>query len=185
MATPQDSPSAHRPSYSLTSYQEFVLSKAAPPYATDPFSFQLLHAALGLSTELLELLIAAEKDDDENLIEELGDFYWYLSLASYHLGIFVIDPPPSSSNPPHLAKDIVVSTEAFVSLVKKQVIYQVPQTLQDPLLKIWEAFYNVLDDCNITLFKLEERNRNKLNKRYASTFTPEESEVRKDKETKE
>lgn len=52
------------------------------------FTFDLLHAALGLTSEAGEFADAVKKNvvygkplDKENLIEELGDLLWFTSLA--------------------------------------------------------------------------------------------------------
>jgi len=57
-------------------------------------NINILHAAIGISTEAGELLDALKKRvfygthlDAENVIEELGDIEWYLQLARSSLGV--------------------------------------------------------------------------------------------------
>lgn len=57
-------------------------------------SINLLHAAMGLSTEANELLDAMKKHffygkelDLTNIVEEIGDAFWYCALACNTLGI--------------------------------------------------------------------------------------------------
>lgn len=45
----------------------------------------LIHAALGLADEANEIALACEAEDMENLIEELGDFCWFVALAAHAL----------------------------------------------------------------------------------------------------
>jgi NTP pyrophosphatase (non-canonical NTP hydrolase) len=59
----------------------------------DPFTYDMLHAALGISGEAGELLDAVKKSfiyrkvlDRENCKEELGDILWYIALACRTLG---------------------------------------------------------------------------------------------------
>ena len=44
---------------------------------------RLLHATLGIVTELMEYEDAV---DDDNALEELGDIYWYVAIAADELG---------------------------------------------------------------------------------------------------
>lgn len=43
---------------------------------------KILHASIGLATEIEELLVNFEENkfDSTNLLEEIGDLYWYLSI---------------------------------------------------------------------------------------------------------
>ena len=45
---------------------------------------RLLHATLGIVTELMEYEDAV---DDENALEELGDIYWYVAIAADELSL--------------------------------------------------------------------------------------------------
>jgi len=42
---------------------------------------RMLHAGLGMTTEIVELFEALETDDGVNKNEELGDLYWYIAIA--------------------------------------------------------------------------------------------------------
>lgn len=60
----------------------------------DGETIRLLHAAMGLVTEAGEFLDALKKHifygkplDKTNLVEELGDTFWYIGVASDVLGI--------------------------------------------------------------------------------------------------
>lgn len=57
-------------------------------------NIRLLHAAMGMATEAGEFLDALKKHvfygkllDKTNLVEELGDMFWYLGVASDVLGV--------------------------------------------------------------------------------------------------
>lgn len=51
-------------------------ARTSPPDCTDPD--RLVHCALGLVTEFIELIKAVETQDEVNTIEELGDTMWFL-----------------------------------------------------------------------------------------------------------
>lgn len=61
---------------------------------TDPFIIDLLHAQMGLTTEVGEFTDTVKKHiiynqplDEDNLEEELGDILWYCVLAIEALGL--------------------------------------------------------------------------------------------------
>ena len=45
------------------------------------YAARLMHAALGMATEVPELIEAYKNGDGVNAMEELGDIYWYAALA--------------------------------------------------------------------------------------------------------
>lgn len=165
----------------LKDYQTFVRSKAAPAYATNQKQFDLLHAALGLSTEVLELNLSNSR---QNTLEELGDCLWYLTFLSTSLSVNSNDLDikyPHRVDVPLTLRDFTTATEVMVSLIKKHVIYTKPQDLETQFFHLWLSFIRHLRSCNTDLFYLIGTNMDKLNTRYKSSFTPEESEQRRDK----
>lgn len=57
-------------------------------------NLRLLHAAMGLNTEASEALDALKKHvfygkelDTTNLVEELGDLFWYIAIMADELGV--------------------------------------------------------------------------------------------------
>lgn len=169
----------------LSDYRKFVCLKAAPPRALPSLHFELLHVALGLSTEILELHVSSSR---KNTVEELEDILWYSVYGTHVLGVPVEALPleiPYSPKDNVLSLDrLIASIEEFASLVKKHVIYGVDQSLlpQKAFMRVWESFLYHCSACNTTLPLLIQGNRTKLEKRYAAAFTATESEQRKDKE---
>lgn len=165
----------------LTDYQDFVLKKAAP---TTPINhhFHLIHASLGLATELLELQQSTDRD---NTIEELGDFLWYLILTKAALNIpdgsFLLHFLQENEHDLNSTASLLSTTENFLSQVKKQVIYQHVVPLPHHFSLVLFAFKRYISDFNIPLEYLILENKNKLNKRYTTTFSQEESAKRRDK----
>ncbi len=76
-------------------YDEFVQSrKAQPQLGFEQSTTDLLHGSIGLCTESGELLDAMKKHlyygralDMVNLVEELGDLEFYLSVVRHALGV--------------------------------------------------------------------------------------------------
>lgn len=165
--------------FPLIEYQLFVLNKAAPYREVTQYDWDLLHAALGLSTEYLELVAYTS---EENLKEELGDFLWYLMLAAHAIKYDVTQLPIVLSRDVTTI-DMYIELEMFVSLVKKQCIYGKEKNaeLTAAFTSLWFSFMANLNISVISLTDLIHANRMKLDIRYSDKFTAEESESRKDK----
>lgn len=166
----------------ITTYRDFVLSKEAPFYEIKARkSFRLIHCGLGLTTELLELIQSRNRD---NTIEESGDLLWYLILTSDVLSILPESLPlyyePKIENEITIDR-LIKETEAFVSLIKKDVIYTKSKKLENQFNLMWLAYLRHVKNCNLTVEYLIKMNMDKLGLRYEKAFTPEESETRKDK----
>ena len=159
-------------------YTALVLEKAAPSRPIVAEEFHLLHGALGLCTELLEYNINNSRD---NAVEELGDLLWYLTFLAHHLNW---SPPtsPLSCTVQFAGDEFNKAAEDFISLVKKEVIYNVSQArLVMAFSVLWDAFRVLIASHRLALSYLIQENSAKLTKRYTDSFTQEESENRRDK----
>ena len=169
----------------LPEYQQFVLSKEAPPATIPAHNSRLLHVALGIATELLELDLSTTRD---NTLEELGDFLWYLTLGSDVLNVPLVDLPLKMDISPHSNHLSLVllkeDAELFVSLVKKQVIYGSPvmEEILACYLSLWSSFVYHAAFCSTDIGYLVSTNQAKLEARYKASFTTQESEERRDKQ---
>ena len=148
----------------------------------------LAHMALGLSTELGELVncIGTElkvRVDRVNLGEEIGDLYWY--IANY-CNLQDIAPPDEltiNSLPNYKAMELLISSIADLNdLVKKFVAYNRPIEKSVEL----EAIYDIYSSLNLLeeVYKLNgaelrAANIEKLRVRYPHKFT-EEAAINRD-----
>lgn len=170
-------------------YIDFVVSKEAPcPPGHSVIEFRLFHAALGLSTEMLELTISK---DSENTKEELADLLYYFALT--------IDVTLPKSYIPSLPEkmtwkgnenvltlqELTTDVESLISLCKKHLIYRssVHDKIVEQLASSWEAFLLHVAACSLTLEELITYSEEKLNLRYKSAFSRSESELRRDKKS--
>lgn len=164
-------------------YKLFVLTKASPSRELPEDHFHLLHACLGLSTEYLELCLSSSRTNTE---EELGDFLWYMVLAAHALDqdltTLPVELPPKERGSLTI-KRLGEMLEAFVSIVKKHIVYGNDQSkiLPKTYYGLWVEFMYHLQSCNYPLELCIAMNMDKLNKRYKNTFSQEEAEARKDK----
>jgi len=168
----------------MNEYRTFVLHKAAPAYPiTNTVLFNLLHGALGLATEFLELELSTTS---ENTHEELNDLGWYLQLSAHSINIVPEALPVTAKRETtELTLNVLRRTlEEYVSCVKKVAIYQnidAELLLVANFQALWKAYLLHLTSCNYTLELAIAENMDKLNKRYKAKFTKEESSLRKDK----
>lgn len=105
-------------------YIEQALRTNSNTVGTHGVPVDLIHAALGLADESNEITLACNAQDLENLIEELGDFCWFVALAGHALNH---DPFSARSDSPlesHTAPPLLVGT--FIGLVKKSYAYGKP-----------------------------------------------------------
>jgi NTP pyrophosphatase (non-canonical NTP hydrolase) len=139
---------------------------------------RILHAVIGLSTELHEVLLST---DDLNEVEEIGDLLWYLA-------IFADEVEASFDEMKLLAQETlpdVVTSEPQVllwaiaealNLQKRALFYGVPldelqitRYLGRTLIILEKA----LVDAGHSLKMAMDANIAKLQKRYPEKFTPE------------
>lgn len=170
----------------LIPYSHFILEKEAPPPNLNETGIRLVHCALGISTEILEL---DQSRTRENTIEELGDTLWYLTLTACVIGQVQLTQLPLYTkldpNQNEIQVDVLKEkAEVFLSLCKKMLIYQhnVPDQLTQAFYDLWQAFLMMCKSCNVAVEWLIDHNQQKLMKRYQAKFSSQEAEERRDKE---
>ena len=87
---------------------------------------RLLHAVLGLTGELTEFRSAVEEQNQINILEELGDFYWYLAIIENILNIDFEndhDFQRTEGNPHELVNDLEYYICSMVDSLKRQIFY--------------------------------------------------------------
>lgn len=93
-------------------------------------SVRLVHAALGLATEALELREAIAKNDYQGQIAELGDIAWYAAIAHF------TDVPPSQLKYGSV-EALMELCERFASNIKAGVFYGNPVLKSDKSPTAW------------------------------------------------
>lgn len=167
----------------LYDYKLFVLKKAAPPRDILEEHFNLNHAALGIATEYMELILSFERHNTE---EELGDLLFFLVLAGHSVNYPIGELPtelPIREQPNLSIRNLGGMVETFVSLVKKHIYYDNDQSelLVKAYRGLWDSFIFHLQACNFPFDICVATNQAKLNQRYQDTFSQEEAAERKDK----
>lgn len=167
----------------MQQYKEFVLARVSPPRTLTDVEFHVIHGAIGLATESLELFIADKNRDTLNEAEELGDLLFYLVFLANSI---MVDPVtlPLHSAFMDKAPPLDNALEELVSFCKKVVIYNQDKyaELRVQYLATWNAFVADLDVRGYSIPTLIKANTDKLSKRYKEKFTVKESINRADKE---
>lgn len=146
---------------------------------SDATNIRLLHAALGLSTEIVELNVAIRNINYSNTHEEIGDLAWYLAIA-YDAALYAYDrqvaiPHGSWNAVRRIAalKNITVHIGNYVDMVKKTTFYDEPIEpceLNKTLYEIYVCIQNIAYDCGMNFREILQSNIAKLRKRYPDAF---------------
>ncbi len=159
---------------------------------------RVLHGLLGMATEIGELLDLYKKHliygkpfDRINLLEEVGDTYWYIALTRDACGVDMdviarrieIGDFPNSFNGGDVSLELLTRTINLHSVTTDALNTWLIATLHDLPLDIAEitnlcTFAQVLlkvilESNGFTVEQAQERNIAKLAKRYPDKFTSE------------
>ncbi len=153
-------------------YDTFVVSGLKPYNAA-----RLLHMALGLATEALELQSSiARKLPVEESTLELSDICWFSALACEELG-YAPDEAYQKLWQPQGIQKVYDKCEEFASRVKAGLVYGSPVKKSDPTPDYWKTIpaeifgrtlaigNNLPSGCILTI------NINKLRARYGEKFS--------------
>lgn len=150
---------------------------------------RLLHASLGLCTEVGELqkAVSADRLDGVNVMEECGDLYWYCALALDAAGVSF--PEKSAESEDDLTTwSLIFNTLRLgehvgdlQDILKKHLIYGKPLLLGDVggvVYGILRDIQDVLRCVRYTPEQAMERNIEKLRKRFPEGYSNEKALVR-------
>lgn len=157
------------------------ISEATKTESIELFSVdhpRLLHAAIGVNTEVAELLLA-EDGDEINLKEEMGDVLWYVAIAADEFSVTFDDLMGLSDfdeveNDP--IKGLLTSASDLLDQLKKVCFYGVELDEAAFGKELGEVLYTIqilANDEGWSLEDLMEANIAKLRRRYGEKFTTE------------
>lgn len=143
---------------------------------------EALHACLGLSSELSELV---DNNGSENVLEEVGDSLFFLHMLANAYRLTVV-PNVYSSTPGYdeqLLK-LTLFVGVVVNQVKSTVIYRKPMnkvTLEANINRLAGMYINFAGNFGFTLEEVLVHNHAKLSKRYPNGYNDTDGVLRKDK----
>lgn len=139
----------------------------------------LLHGALLLADELIELRQALDKCDRTNALEEIGDICWSVALIAncIHHDPFDIEIRGWSDTP---LEDIESGIGNIISYIKRNYAYgkSLPDNIDFSLDALIESCAFMARKLGSSLSDVLQLNINKLSARYPDKFTPEQANNR-------
>lgn len=154
----------------------------------DLFNQKLLHAVIGVLTEVEEIL---DNYDDAVLVtdsmkqgsigEEIADVAWYLSILYRELKItenITIDYDTSEKNPFKVLLQFTKTSLSFLDLLKKKIYYN--KDLDDSKAinltqSMWQQMMIFCHIYQLDFPALLDKNISKLRSRYGDKFTSEKA----------
>lgn len=133
---------------------------------------RLLHAALGIMTEVIEV---GASDCLEEVKEEIGDLCWYLAIACDELGITFDDLEAEEGDGLTEPFDgLILKAGEFLDMQKKSIFYgRVYQkiVMVTTLSELFMFLMRELETWDWRLDEIQAENIDKLRKRYGEKFT--------------
>lgn len=168
----------------FTTMVNFLLKPGADIIASlTPEKIDLLHATIGVVGEGGEVVAALQKDDRENLVEEIGDTNFYADKIYTITGIVRRGYSEySDANPCEIDYFILVAD--LLDLVKKYVVYNKPLDVDSLTVKLdlMEYFlFCVGEEYKISRQETLDYCANKLSVRYAGGYSDQAAQTRADK----
>ena len=170
-------------------YNDFVKSrfKSAQDTVNDLIEIsgdvaQMLHASMGMSGELIEIELAESR---ANLIEELGD-YWFYYRAVCEMPACGV-PNDLRVTVGEVSTDLKRATNDILDIAKKLAIYRKEMTpslqsrLRGAIQTIALQFPVLVNRFGLTMEQVEAENQFKLTKRYPVGYSNEAAQARADK----
>jgi len=173
----------------LTEYKQFAEKTLSTQFHSDPQLEKILHAALGLATEIEELLVNYSGNIDHiNVLEEIGDITWYLSV--FYREYPEIENIKVTTNlevktPQDLIMSMLKCILQIQDLIKKKLYYNKPinQEVMNTLVATIDSDIRMyLSIYNLNIEEVWEKNIEKLRSRYGEKFSSERA-INRDLET--
>lgn len=174
-------------------FMQLALRTAPEPGSTavgldTPEVVDLLHGAVGICTEMGELMEAYEGNqfrllrmDTVNLIEECGDVLWYVAVVArgFRLRMSDLETNPLGSVPLSQVQCVMLATvegARLLDVTKKYLFYgqrYSPAAVKLSCARIVAYLSTLLAHNSFTLADAWDRNVAKLHARYPGKYTPE------------
>lgn len=162
----------------LNEYKELAEKTLSTQFHSDPQMEKILHASLGLATEIEELLVNySDKMDTTNVLEEIGDLTWYLSIfyREYpEIENVKVAATMEAKPPQDLIMSMLKGILQIQDLIKKKLYYNktINQDSMNTLVAVIDMYIRMyLNLYNLKIEDVWERNIAKLKARYGDKFS--------------
>jgi hypothetical protein len=173
----------------LQEYKQLAEKTLSTQFHCDTQTERILHAALGLATEIEELLINYDGNiDPTNILEECGDVCWYLSIfyREYpEIENVKVATSMEVKTPQGLIMSMLKGILQIQDLIKKKLYYNKPinQDSMNGLVAFLDMDIRMyLNIYNLKIEEVWERNIAKLKARYVDKFSSDRA-INRDLET--
>ncbi len=144
---------------------------------------QLLHAVMGIITELEELI---EWDSDEvGKLEEIIDIFWYLAIIGREYNIDLPNTHDNNKNDDDIILGMYKDSSLLLDMLKKKIFYNKnisESDFENKTIDIIKKSLNYLDNNNMDINVGFDTNIAKLKARYGDKFTSDRA-INRDLET--
>lgn len=152
----------------------------------DKTKVRLLHASLGINTEVIELIYAINKGDVKNTKEEIGDMFWYIAISfdaakkMFPEKVYVPERVNKvlgvcDKSPEYYYTNLLLSIGSFTDILKRSLYYIGYKIDGNKLsLNVSKIYSDLLMLCgrlNIDPEQMLKDNMLKLSKRYPGGFS--------------
>jgi hypothetical protein len=140
-------------------------------FKADTEPMMALHSVLGLSGELGELIEADQSFDERGVIEDAGDFEFYLQAVRNHYGIVrssVQDFGQVLMPSEHPEVRLTIAVGELVDVVKREYIYGKPRDMEALRIAITKTENAMRAYYPIPRISILQANANKLSKSYSA-----------------
>lgn len=160
-------------------YLELSEKTLSREFHTDEKVEVLLHAVMGILTELDELLENYDRGfDSVNVLEEIGDVIWYFAILGREFGIDFpnLEIKEKAKEPQKIIINLIKNSCKLLDILKKKIYYNKPISEEVFVSLTRIISLNIADYMNyydIDVEKSFEVNINKLKARYGEKFSSE------------
>lgn len=166
-------------------YKKFVDKIKSPKQKIDdPKVIQIIYGVIGIGSEIGELIIANRNKDSVNMVEEIGDVMWYITILCNTWNLNFTDIISSDLDKIENDKsefpieDLIIESSALIDIVKKCIFYDrdlFNKVIKNTVVKVLQRLLKVLEiiciQYNISgLPRCIDVNINKLNCRYNGVY---------------
>lgn len=176
----------------LQEYKVLAEKTLSTQFHSDPQTERVLHAALGLATEIEELLVNYNGNiDPTNILEECGDLTWYLSIfyREYpeieNVKATASEALYNAGNPHNLIMSMLKGILQIQDIIKKKLYYNKPLNQESMNLLVATLDMDIRMYLKLYDLKIEEVwkiNIAKLKARYGDKFSSDRA-INRDLET--
>lgn len=170
-----------------TEYKELSEKTLSTEFHCEKKEELLLHATIGILTEVEELLDNhLGKVDKTNILEEVGDITWYLAIIGREYNLdFPTDMPLSHEDPMKIVVSIIKQTCKLLDFLKKKLYYNKPindESFKQITTLVMVLIQSYMNYHNIDIKGSFDINIAKLKSRYGDKFSSEKA-INRDLET--